>query len=69
MNDTSSDFLWTWHYQEDDYHIIQDERHTSAILLEEIARTWYDDGARNWIEYDGTRVATIHSATSIQIGG
>ena len=64
-----SEYLWTWHYRDGSYHVIQGFAHSSNELLESIQDSWYDDGAENWIAFDSTRVATVYSKTSIQIGG
>lgn len=65
----SEELLWTWIYKEGDYQIIQDQRNTIFALLTEIDQQGIiDDGAANWIEFDGCRVAAIDTDGSILIG-
>ena len=65
--------LWAWRYYDPSCPRIsphtQDDRASIGDLLQEIARTWIDDGAQNWIEFDGQRVATVFGPNAFAIGG
>ena len=65
----TDEHLWSWRYDDGDFPVFtQDDRASIAELLEEIERTWIGDGAENWIEFDGSRVATVCGPTTAICG-